>query len=159
MPPRYSSFLFALVGALALTAAASRSAATGDPGNAAETPPPDPMLFIVHFSIGPAWVAERPFSEQDHAREHSGNLRRLREEGALLLGARYGDQGMVILRSASEIAARAEIEMDAAVRAGVFTYEISELRPFFDGCVTREPVQGLPDDTASGHHPQAPPEP
>ncbi len=92
-------------------------------------------LFIVHFTTGPAWVQDKPFSEQLHARDHSANLQRLRGLGSILVGARYGDTGMVILRAESEERARAEIDQDPAVRSGIFKYTLAELRPFYNGCV------------------------
>ncbi|MDP9190175.1 MAG: hypothetical protein M3P06_00540 [Acidobacteriota bacterium] len=92
-------------------------------------------LFIVHFTTGPAWVEGKPFPEQQHAREHSANLQRLRGRGSILIGARYGETGMVILRAESEESARAEIDQDPAVKSGTFQYTLSELRPFYNGCV------------------------
>jgi uncharacterized protein YciI len=93
-------------------------------------------LFVIHFSTGPAWLADKPFNEQPHSREHSQNLARLRSEGMLLLGARYADKGMVVLRAANETAARAEIEKDPTVRTKVFVYDIAPFAPFYEGCVT-----------------------
>jgi uncharacterized protein YciI len=98
-------------------------------------------LFIIHFSTGPAWVVDKPFAEQPHAGAHSANLARLRKEGTVVLGARYADKGMIVLRADSEAQARAEIEKDKAVQEGTFAYTIAELRPFYDGCVSREPAQ------------------
>lgn len=92
-------------------------------------------LFIVQFTTGPAWVQGKAFGEQGHAREHSANLQRLRRDGSILVGARYADTGMVILRAESEDRARAEIDGDPAVRSGIFVYTLSELHPFFGGCV------------------------
>ena len=92
-------------------------------------------LFIVHFTTGPAWVEGKPFGEQLHAREHSANLQRLRGDQSILIGARYGETGMVILRAESEERARAEIDQDPAVRSGIFKYTLSELRPFYNGCL------------------------
>ena len=96
---------------------------------------PELPLFIVHFTTGPAWVEGKPFGEQLHARDHSANLQRLRGRGSILIGARYGDTGMLILRAESEEQARAEIDQDPAVRSGIFKYTLSELRPFYNGCV------------------------
>jgi hypothetical protein len=41
----------------------------------------------------------------------------------------------VILRAESEERARAEIDQDPAVRSGIFKYTLSELRPFYNGCL------------------------
>jgi uncharacterized protein YciI len=92
-------------------------------------------MFIVHFTTGPEWVEGKLFGEQLHARDHSANLQRLRGRGSILIGARYGDTGMVILRAESEDRARAEIDQDPAVRSGIFKYTLSELRVFYNGCL------------------------
>lgn len=100
-------------------------------------------LYIVEFTTGPAWVADKPFHEQAHAADHSANLRRLRERGILVLGGRHGAKGMIILKTSSEAAAHSEIEQDPAVSAGIFSYTIEEFNPFFGGCV------GTPSSSSS----------
>jgi uncharacterized protein YciI len=102
---------------------------------ASEEPTPVQSLYIVEFSTGPGWVMDKPFPEQPFAGDHSANLRRLREHGILILGARHGAKGMVVLRSTSEVAARTEIEKDPSVTAGVFSYTIEEFKPFYGGCI------------------------
>ena len=92
-------------------------------------------LFIVTFSTGPAWTAGKPPAEQPAFAEHGANLHRLRREGVIALGARYGDKGMVVARFPDEAAARAAFAADPGIKAGTFTFELAELRPFFDGCV------------------------
>jgi hypothetical protein len=92
-------------------------------------------LIIVHFTTGPAWVEGKPFGAQLHARDHSANLQRLRGDQSILIGARYGETGMIILRAESEEGARAEIDQDPAVSSGIFKYTLAELRPFYTGCV------------------------
>jgi ketosteroid isomerase-like protein len=96
-------------------------------------------LFIVTFSTGPAWTAGRPPAEQPEFAAHGANLQRLRREGRLALGGRYADKGMLIARFPSEAAARQELAADPGVKAGTFTFELAELRPFFEGCVESAP--------------------
>ena len=96
--------------------------------------PPVEKTFILHFTTGEAWLPDKSFSEQPHAAEHGRNLRRLRDEGIILIGARYSDKGVLILRG-NEADLRAEIEKDPMVQAGAFEYELFELALFFDGCV------------------------
>lgn len=93
--------------------------------------------FLVVFSLGPQWVAGKPPGEQTSFREHGQNLKRLRDAGRIVLGARYADKGMIVLRAESEAAARAELEADPGVRAGIFTFDLSELRVFYDGYLGR----------------------
>jgi len=105
---------------------------------------PQEKLFLVQFSLGPAWVAGKPPQEQPGFKEHGANLKRLRDDGKIVLGARYADKGMVVLRFASEPEARAEMTADPGVQAGSFTFELFELRPFYDGCLARAAPQAAP---------------
>jgi uncharacterized protein YciI len=98
--------------------------------------------FLVVFSLGPGWVAGKPPAEQPSFREHGQNLKRLRDAERIVLGARYADKGMIVLRADSEAAARAELEADPGVKAGIFTFELNELRVFYDGFLGRP--QGRP---------------
>lgn len=93
--------------------------------------------FLVVFSLGPQWLAGKPPGEQPSFREHGQNLKRLRDAGRIVLGARYADKGMIVLRAESEAAARAELEADPGVRAGIFTFDLNELRVFYDGYLGR----------------------
>ena len=109
-------------------------------------------LFIVTFQSGPAWAAGKPPAEQPAFAEHGANLHRLRREGVIALGARYAEKGMIVARFPDEAAARREIGADPGVKAGTFTFEVAELRPFFEGCLEAPkapPPAGL-------HHPSVP---
>ncbi len=91
--------------------------------------------YLVVFSLGPAWDRAKPPAEQAGFHEHGRNLKRLRDEGRIALGARYADKGMIVLHAGSEAAARTEIASDPGVLAGLFTFEVNELRPFYAGCL------------------------
>jgi uncharacterized protein YciI len=96
---------------------------------------PAARLYAVEIKIGPKWVAAKAPPEQDFFREHSQNLARLREQGLLVLGARYGDKGLVVLQADSEAAARALVDQDPAMRHGTLVYEIAEFSVFYGGSV------------------------
>jgi uncharacterized protein YciI len=103
---------------------------------AAQTPPAsDLLLFAWELRTGPAWDSAKPPPEQQHFRAHSANLRRLRDEGRLVLGARYGDKGFMVLAAATLDEARAMIEADPAVRDKVFVYELHPFNVFYGGSV------------------------
>jgi hypothetical protein len=72
-------------------------------------------------------------------REHSANLARLRAENISVLGGRYADKGLLLVRAASEAAVRAELAQDPAIAAGVFQASVEEYRPFQHGD-TRPPL-------------------
>ena len=88
-------------------------------------------LFVVHFETGASWDKSLPPAEQKGLPEHSANLNRLRNEGAIVFGARYGDVGLVFLEADSLDAAKAVIDADPGVRAGIFSYRVAPLRVFY----------------------------
>jgi len=98
-------------------------------------PAPGSGLFAVEFRTGANWNHELPAHEQAGFGEHSANLRRLRDRGNLVVGARYGDTGLVVISADSEAQARAWIEADASVQNGVFAYALHPLRVFYPGCL------------------------
>jgi uncharacterized protein YciI len=97
--------------------------------------PPEPQLFAVEIKVGPKWDAGRPAYEQALFHEHSANLRRLREAGNLLLGARYSDKGLVVLSAPSLAEAKAMMDQDPSIAAGVFVYEVHPFNVFYAGTV------------------------
>jgi uncharacterized protein YciI len=93
--------------------------------------------FAVEIRTGPAWDKEKPPSEQKHFADHSAHLRKLRQEGRIVLGGRYGEVGLVLLRAASEEDARALVGADPSMTAGVFTAAIHPWSTFMAGSVER----------------------
>jgi uncharacterized protein YciI len=98
---------------------------------AAPVPAAEAKLFAVEFKTGPKWVAEKAPQEQEYFADHSANLRKLREAGSLVLGARYSDKGLIVLSAETEAAARAMIDQDPSVANGVFRYELHAFRVFY----------------------------
>ncbi len=95
---------------------------------AAQTSPP---LFVVHFETGPSWNKSLAPSEQPGFRGHSASLNRLRKEGAIVFGARYGELGMIFLKAETLEVATALLDTDPGVRSGLFAYRIAPLRVFY----------------------------
>jgi uncharacterized protein YciI len=96
-------------------------------------------LFAIEIRVGPAWDVNKAPGEQAFFREHSANLRRLRDAGILVFGARYGEVGLVVLRATSLEDARAMMDADPAMRAGVFAYEAHAFNVFYPGMVEAPP--------------------
>jgi uncharacterized protein YciI len=90
-----------------------------------------PALFVVHFETGPAWNQALAPAEQPAFKEHSANLNRLRKEGLIKFGARYGAFGMLFLKADSLDAAKAIVDADPGVRAGSFIYRVEALNVFY----------------------------
>ena len=94
---------------------------------------PPPRLYAVRLSTGPAWDAAKSPNDQTGMREHSANIARLRREGTLVLGARFGELGLLVLRVPDEAAVRAALAPDPAVAGGVFKVQIDVFSPFAHG--------------------------
>lgn len=101
---------------------------------AAPSAPSAPKLFAARYTKGPAWDESRKPNDQVGMGEHSANLGRLRREGKIVLGARYGDTGLIVLRGpADEAAVREEFRADPTIASGVFRLQVDVFAPFFHG--------------------------
>jgi len=96
-------------------------------------------LFAVQIRTGDRWDAAKPPQEQLHFRDHSANLKRLREAGNLIMGARYSDVGLIILAAESETQARAMMDEDPSFEAGIFRYEVHHFSVFYPGSLQAAP--------------------
>lgn len=101
-------------------------------GIAQPTPPPPPM-FAVRLTKGPAWDEAKSPNEQAGMRDHSANIARLRREGLLVLGARFGELGLLVLRVPDEAAVSAQLAPDPAIAGGVFKVQTDVFVPFAHG--------------------------
>ncbi|MBL8361810.1 MAG: hypothetical protein JNN18_15060 [Rubrivivax sp.] len=109
-------------------------AATASPTAADERP-----LYAVEVTIGPRWDASLRPQDQPLFREHSAHLRRLRDAGHLVIGARYADKGLLVLAADTEAAARALLDADPSIQAGIFRYQIHPYSVFYGGTVRAAP--------------------
>lgn len=129
--------LLACAGSLATPARGdARAAPSAAPATSTSAAP---KLFAIEIRVGPRWDVNRPPGQQTYFREHSANLRGLREAGQLVLGARYGEVGLVVLAAASLEEACAMMDADPAIQAGVFTYQAYPFNVFYAGTVEAPP--------------------
>jgi uncharacterized protein YciI len=131
--------LFVAVVALAVVLMLSDSyeAAREPKAAVAQTAEAD-KLFIVHFTLGENWNKDKPANEQKYFKHHSENLRSLRAENRLLLGARYAEKGMIVIKAAGMIEARNFVARDSSVINQVFKIDVDEFKPFYDGCISKK---------------------
>jgi uncharacterized protein YciI len=104
--------------------------------DASPTPAPA-AIFAVTFRTGPGWDKAKAPAEQKSFAEHGRNIRALGEEGRLVLGGRFGEVGLLLVRAADEKEARSLIDRDPSEAAGTFTAEVHRWSTFADGCVER----------------------
>jgi uncharacterized protein YciI len=110
--------------------------ALADPqGSAPANKTADAPVFAIVFRTGPAWDAAKPPGEQPFFADHSKNLRALREEGRILIGGRFSDQGLVLVQAASQEEAQGFVDRDPSVTHGTFRAEVHRFAPFMTGCV------------------------
>ncbi len=119
-------------GSLALLLTLSVRAQTPPSATATALP-----LFAVEITTGAQWDQTKPPQDQPFFREHSANLKRLRDAGALIMGARYSDKGLVILAAKDETSARAMMDEDPSIKARVFAYALHRFDVFYGGTVDR----------------------
>ena len=124
--------LAALVG---MPLAAWRQATAQTPQPEAQAPSVPANLYAIEFRTGARWDVTKKPHEQAYFREHSTNLKRLRDSGILLLGARYSDKGLVVVRAETEAGARALVDVDPSVQHEVFAYAIHPFHVFYSGCI------------------------
>lgn len=87
--------------------------------------------FIVHLEVGENWDPALQPGEQTQFKEHSANMSRLRKEGTILFGARYGEYGLLIFEGESLDSVRDTLEADPGVLAGIFEFRIEPASIFY----------------------------
>ena len=87
--------------------------------------------FIAHLETGERWDASLQPAEQSGFEEHSANMSRLRKQGTILFGARYGDYGLLILSAESLSSATEILDADPGVMAGIFRFRIEPISIFY----------------------------
>ena len=133
MRPRFSRSLLVFAFLFCAEAAAQEPV----PSTPSASPAPAKRTFALVFRTGPAWDKAKAPGAQAHFADHSANIRRLREEGRLLVGGRFSDLGLLLVEAADAAEARTFVDRDASVRAGVFAAEVHPWSTFAEGCVTR----------------------
>ena len=88
------------MGAIAIGAVAFSANAQSDA--AASSPEAAGRLFAVELKTGPSWDHTKAPHEQALFREHSASLKKLRDAGHIIMGARYSQNELRRLQRASE---------------------------------------------------------
>ncbi|MEQ8303934.1 MAG: YciI family protein [Cyclobacteriaceae bacterium] len=94
-------------------------------------------FFMVTYTTGPNWDHAKSPNDQEHFAEHSRHLSQLRKEGVIKLGARAGEEGIIIFVAADMDDAKNLVETDVAVSSGLFNTDVKPFNVFYPGCVER----------------------
>lgn len=105
-------------------------------------PAQDSLLFAVEITTGQNWNTQKPPQEQLHFAQHSANLKRLRDAGVLVMGARYSDKGFILLKAKDETHARTMMDADPSIEAGIFQYQVHPFYVFYAGTVNKRAASG-----------------
>ena len=119
----------------ALVIGVSGSRAMAQDAPAGDEPAGALRLFAVEIKVGPNWDGSKAPNEQAFFSEHSANLKRLRDEGHIVMGARYSDIGLIVISAASPEEVTAMMEEDPSVSAGTFVFEVHSFNVFYPGLV------------------------
>lgn len=103
----------------------------------AQAAPTADSLYALVFTRGPAWEDGKPTSQQFGLREHSANLSRLRAEGRIVMGGRFGDYGLILIRVLNRAEALGMLASDSATARGVFKAELNPWATLYEGQVIR----------------------
>ena len=93
------------------------------------------QLFAVEITVGPTWDVAKAPNEQAYFKEHSANLRRLRDGGHIVMGARYSDKGLIVFSARSADEVRLMMDADPSMAAGTFQFEVHAFNVFYPGLV------------------------
>lgn len=96
-------------------------------------PATPPKLFAVRLTTGPAWDSAKSPNDQAGMKEHGANIARMRREGHVVLGARFGEVGLIVLRLPDEAAVGKQLEPDPTIASGVFKAQVDVFSPFAHG--------------------------
>jgi len=90
--------------------------------------------YVALIGHGPRWIEGKSVYEQGKPIEdHLVAMREHFDAGILQLGGPFDHSGgIAVLDVRDEVAARAVMDADPAVQAGVMEYELRALRPVFD---------------------------
>ncbi len=91
--------------------------------------------FVVLYTLGETWDVSKQPHEQTYFKDHSAHLSELRKTSKIVLGARYSDTGMIVLKVKDEEEAKDLIHQDPAIQNKMFKAEIFPYFPFYKGCL------------------------
>ncbi len=111
--------------------------------------------FVALIGHGPNWLEGKSVYEQGKpVEDHLVAMRGQYDAGVLQLGGPFDHGGgIAVLDVNDEAAARAVMDADPAVQAGVMVYELRTLRPVFDaasGIRSGGPVSAVSDAHLAG---------
>ncbi|AWX44298.1 hypothetical protein HME9304_01298 [Flagellimonas maritima] len=91
--------------------------------------------FVALYTVGESWDVEKQPNEQSYFKEHSAFLSQLRKEKNIVIGARYSDTGMLVLKAKDLETVKELLHQDIAIQHKLFNVIIHPFNPFYKGCI------------------------
>lgn len=85
--------------------------------------------------MGESWDTTKAYHEQTWFKEHSAHLSQLRKVNVIVLGARYSNTGIIVVRAKNEAAAKDMVNADKAIRNRLFKAEVFPFETFYNDCI------------------------
>ncbi len=101
----------------------------------AQEPQIETSLFVALYTVGGTWDVAKEPQEQAYFQEHSAFLSKLRKDGIIEMGARFGETGMIVFKESDLVAAKALLHEDIALQNELFNVEVHPFNVFYKGCV------------------------
>ena len=89
--------------------------------------------FVVLYTIGENWDTTKQTHEQLYFKEHSSHLSELRKAKTIIIGGRYSDTGMILLKAKDETDAQETITKDISIHNKIFKANFFPFNPFYKG--------------------------
>jgi len=93
------------------------------------------QYFVVQYTTGYGWDQQKKPGDQMFFKDHSALMQKLRKEGTTLIGGRYADIGLLIMKAVSLDDLKTTLAVDPSVEHGTMKFEVHPLSIFFGGCI------------------------
>ena len=92
-------------------------------------------LFAMEYTTGKNWDDGKKAHEQEYHEAHSSYLKKLREAGSIVLGGRYGDKELLVVKAESLAQAMLVTQQDSAVKFHTFQVSVYPFNALYPGYV------------------------
>ena len=92
-------------------------------------------LYVAVYTFGKNWGQDKKAHEQEYHEAHSSYLKKLREAGSIVMGGRYGDKELLVLKAESLVEAMLVTQQDSAVKFHTFQVSVYPFNALYPGYV------------------------
>ena len=92
-------------------------------------------LYAVVYTIGKNWVRHKKAHEQAYHMAHSSYLEKLRKAGNVVMGGRYGENELLVMKAKSLSDATSLAQLDSAITLQTFQVSVFPFNALYPGYV------------------------